>query len=228
VLSIHEHELQYRYRYPHPAVATDIAVFTLRNHALDLLLIRRGAEPFKGLWALPGGFLGEGETLDQCAARELREETGLAHAYLRQFANFSAPSRDPRERVISVAYLALVPDDGNEPQADTDADEAGWFPVDSLPELAFDHDVITGEAIRCLRSLLETTPISLSLMPTEFSLSDLQQVHEAILGQALDKRNFRKKVIASGTIAETGNMSRGAHRPARLYRSEPRTSDNET
>lgn len=214
--------MPYTYDHPHPAVATDVALFTLRDGELNLLLIKRGLEPFAGRWALPGGFLGPDETLDACARRELLEETGVAvgPGEVRHFGNFSAPGRDPRpnERVISVAYLALLPSDKIAPRADTDAEDARWWPVRDWPALAFDHDDIARAAQAALIERAKTFEILLGLMPAHFTLARLQAAYDAVTGLASDKRNFSKAVLASGVIAETGELRRGAHRPARLYR----------
>ncbi len=214
--------MPYSYDYPHPAVATDVALFTLRAAELNLLLIKRGLEPFAGRWALPGGFLGPDENLDACARRELREETGVAvgAADVHHFDNFSAPGRDPRpnERVISVAYLALLPSDQLAPRADTDAEDARWWPVRTLPALAFDHDEIAAAALAALRERAKAFEILLGLVPARFTLSQLQAAYDAVTGIASDKRNFSKAALASGAILETGELVRGAHRPARLYR----------
>jgi 8-oxo-dGTP diphosphatase len=214
--------MPFTYDYPHPAVATDVALFTLRAARLNLLLIKRGLEPFAGRWALPGGFLGADETLDACARRELMEETGVVidAADVHHFDNFSAPDRDPRpnERVISVAYLALLPSDKLIPRADTDAEDARWWPARELPALAFDHDDIVAAAVANLRERAKAFEILLSLMPASFTLTQLQSAYDAVTSAASDKRNFSKAVLASGTIVETGEHVRGAHRPARLYR----------
>jgi len=145
-----EHRDKYWYDYPHPAVATDIVVFAIREERLHVLLIRRGAAPFRDQWALPGGFVGIGEALDDCARRELAEETGLTGVELEQLHAFGAPGRDPRERVISVAYFALVPADNIVARAGTDAAAVEWHAVDALPELAFDHADIIAMAHDCV------------------------------------------------------------------------------
>lgn len=212
--------MPYTYDHPHPAVATDVALFTLRSGELNLLLIKRGLEPFAGQWALPGGFLGPNETLDACARRELLEETGVpvGPGDVGHFGNFSAPGRDPRERVISVAYLALLPSDKMAPRADTDAQDARWWPVRQRPALAFDHDHIAKAALATLIERAKAFEILLGLMPARFTLARLQTAYDAVTGVASDKRNFSKAVLASGMIAETGELERGSHRPARLYR----------
>jgi 8-oxo-dGTP diphosphatase len=214
VLSTHE-AASYSYPYPHPAVAADVAVFTLREGKLALLLIRRGGEPFKGMWALPGGFLEPDEDLDACARRELLEETGVEAARLRCFGNFSAPRRDPRERVISVAYLALLRSGQIVPKAGSDAAAARWFDVEALPPVAFDHAEIVEAAVGSLRANLDDGESVFDLAPERFTLSQLQAAYEAISGRRTDKRNFRKKFEAMARA--TGETERGPHRPARIF-----------
>lgn len=209
--------MTFTYAYPHPAVAADIVVFTLRLGALNVLLIERGAEPYLGAWALPGGFLQPDEELDQCARRELLEETGVDADLLVQFGNFSAPDRDPRERVISVAYLALLPSDELRLEAQTDAAQARWFPVGQLPRLAFDHDQILARALEVLGARARQITPLFALLPTRFTLSQLQGAYEAVTGEEAEKRNFRKMVAALDCVLETDDFAHGAHRPARLY-----------
>lgn len=217
-MSTHQEKL-FTYLHPHPAVATDIAVFGLTpdDARLNLLLIERGEEPFRGAWALPGGFLTPDETLDACARRELQEETGVADAPLHHFGLFSAPDRDPRERVISVAYLALVRPDTVSVAAGSDAATARWFPVDALPPLAFDHDRIIAAAHEALRRRADDTAFLLALLPPRFTFARLQTLYETVTSQPADKRNFRARVLASGVLRETEETERGAHRPARLF-----------
>ena len=217
-----QHDLPYRYAYAHPAVTTDAVVFTLLDGDLAVLLIRRGGEPFKGMWALPGGFLTPTEDLDTCARRELEEETGVTLSDLRHFANFSAPDRDPRERVISAAYWALTPSDELSPRGGTDADEARWFLTDGLPELAFDHADIFEGAQKALRARCEAFGILFGLLPANFTLTAFQAAYEAVMGEAADRRNLHKAVLASGLVTATGEMSGGRHRPARLFRAAGR------
>lgn len=209
--------MPFTYEYPHPAVATDIAVFTLRRGALNVLLIERGAEPFLGAWALPGGFLQPDEELDQCARRELLEETGVDADLLLHFGNFSATDRDPRERVISVAYLALLASDELRLEASTDAAQARWFAMDDLPQLAFDHAEILRRALEVLGSRARQVSPLFALLPARFTLSQLQGAYEAVSGEDAEKRNFRKMVAALGCVRETEDFAHGAHRPARLY-----------
>ncbi len=211
--------MTFQYEYPHPAVTTDIVIFTIHDERLELLLIKRKSEPFRDQWALPGGFVEINEDLERCALRELAEETGLTGIYLEQLYTFGEPGRDPRERVISVAYYALVPPDriGNISAA-SDAREVGWFQLDSLPPLAFDHKQIVGMAHRRLSAKLNYSTIALQFMPEKFTLGDLQKVYECILGEKLDKRNFRKRVMTLDCIKDTGEYRRnGSYRPARLY-----------
>jgi 8-oxo-dGTP diphosphatase len=212
----------YCYAYPHPAVTTDIVVFTVRDEQLQVLLIRRGGEPFRGQWALPGGFLDPTEDLDQCAARELAEETGLSGLYLEQLYTFGRPDRDPRERVISVAYLALVPAHRFATRAGSDAATAAWVPYHQRPSLAFDHDEILGVAHRRVTAKLRYTAVAFELLPERFTLRELQRVYEILLGEAVDKRNFRKWALGLEQIEDTGERRcAGHHRPARLYRVRP-------
>lgn len=211
--------MPYTYEYPHPAVTVDIVIFTVRSDALKVLLIKRALEPFQGEWALPGGFVNLDESLEQGARRELEEETGVSGVYLEQLYTFGQPDRDPRERVITVAYYALIPSDKLELRAASDAEGVSWYGIDELPELAFDHAEILGLAMRRLAAKLEYSTIAFQLMPASFTLTELQHVYE-LIGQApIDKRNFRKRVQALSVIEETGEEKReGPHRPAKLYR----------
>jgi 8-oxo-dGTP diphosphatase len=210
--------MSYSYAYPHPAVTTDVVIFTIRDHVLELLLIRRGSDPFKNSWALPGGFVNINEDLEACALRELEEETGVTGVYLEQLYTCGTPNRDPRERVISVAYYALVPPDRINIRAASDAKEVAWFNLERLPTLAFDHETIVAMAQQRLTAKLNYSTIALQFMPEKFTLSELQQVYESILGETLDKRNFRKRVLTMNCIKDTGESRRnGNHRPARLF-----------
>ncbi len=210
---------EYHYSYPHPAITTDIVVFTISGGRLKLLLIKRGQEPYRNLWALPGGFLESDEELSECAQRELREETGLEGIYLEQLYTFGKPGRDPRERVVSVVYLALAPPLEHPPEAASDAVAAIWHSQDDLPVLAFDHADIIALARKRLLSKLNYSSIALQFLPDTFTLSELQKVYEIVGGEQLDKRNFRKQITSMGVIEETDDLRRnGSHRPARLYR----------
>ncbi len=203
---------------PSPRVTVDIIIFTIREDDLQVLLIRRKYPPFAGCHAIPGGFVTPEESLEEAARRELLEETGLRDLYLEQLYTFGDPDRDPRGRVITVAYFALVRSDAITPRADTDAAAAEWVSMRSIPPLAFDHERILDLALQRLRAKLEYTTVGFQLLPREFTLTDLQRLYEIIYGRPLDKRNFRKKVLSLG-ILRTLPRSRadGAHRPARLY-----------
>lgn len=217
--------MSYSYQYPHPAVTTDVVVFTILDYKLQILLIKRGAPPFQGYWALPGGFLEIDEDLEACALRELEEETGITGVYLEQLYTFGKPDRDPRERVISVTYYALAAPDKLTIKAASDAADARWYAMDDLPELAFDHQEVIQLAHQRLVAKLNYSTIAFQFMPDNFTLSELQGVYEILLNETLDKRNFRKWILSLGQIEETGETSRrGNHRPARVYR----TKDPET
>jgi 8-oxo-dGTP diphosphatase len=210
--------MAYSYEYPHPAVTTDIVIFTLQDDELKVLLIRRALEPFRNTWALPGGFVEIDEDLEACALRELEEETGVTGVYLEQLYTFGHPDRDPRERVITVAYCALVPIDRLSVRPSSDAAEVAWFPCKALPPLAFDHAQIIQLALERLAAKIDYSTIALQFMPQRFTMSELQRVYEIILGTPQDKRNFRKRVMAYGCIEPTGETRRnGNHRPAQLY-----------
>lgn len=204
--------------YPRPAVAVDVVLFTARDDSLDVLLIERGTQPFVGMWALPGGFVRENETLEEAARRELREETNVSDVYLEQLYTFGGLKRDPRMRVISVVYYALVNAERFEVHGGTDAARAEWHSAYDLPELAFDHADILQYALERLRYKLEYAPVAFQLLPERFTLTELQRVYETILQQELDKRNFRRKVLSLGFLRKTPHKKReGAHRPAQLF-----------
>lgn len=181
------------YKYPHPAVTTDCVIFGFDGEKLKILLIQRGIEPYKGKWALPGGFLKPDESAEIGALRELKEETGLESAYIEQFQTYSEPNRDPRERVITIAYLALVK--LQEVKGGDDAANARWFAIDSVPQLAFDHDVILRDALAKLRERIHFHPIGYNLLPEKFTMKELQTLYEAILAVRFDRRNFTKKML---------------------------------
>ncbi len=206
------------YEYERPALAVDCVVFGL-DETLKVLLIERGLPPFLGRWALPGGFVRMDETLEQAALRELSEETGIAKVYLEQLQAFSQVDRDPRERVVSVAFFALVKLSDHRVKAATDAREAAFHEVTKLPRLAFDHEKILETALLRLKTNVRHHPIGFELLPPKFTLSALQQLYEVVLEKELDKRNFRKKVLAMDLLEELNEVEEGvAHRAARLYR----------
>ncbi|HEY7180670.1 MAG TPA: NUDIX domain-containing protein [Blastocatellia bacterium] len=204
--------------YPQPSVTVDLVIFTIAEDDLKVLLIRRGQEPFKGRWALPGGFVDIDESLERAAARELQEEVGVTNVYLEQLYTFGDPKRDPRGRVISVSYFALVDAERQRIVAASDAAEAQWHSVFDTPKLAFDHAKILDYAVWRLRNKIEWTTVGYELLPKKFTLSELQRVYEIILQRPVDKRNFRKKIMAQGQVVELNETrSDVAHRPARLY-----------
>ena len=211
--------MSYSYPYPHPAVTTDVAIFTIRNDELKVLLIKRALPPHKNEWALPGGFVNLEESLEEGARRELQEETGVSGVYLEQLYTFGRPDRDPRERVITVAYYALIPSDKIELRAASDAEGVSWFGMKELPNLAFDHEDILAMAHQRLVAKLDYSTIAFQFMPGVFTLSELQKVYELISREPVDKRNFRKRILGLNLIKETGKERKtGAHRPAKLYR----------
>lgn len=210
--------MPFTYEYARPALTVDCVVFGFDEGELEVLLIQRGLKPFRGRWALPGGFVRVTETVDDAARRELAEETGLENVFLEQLYTFGALDRDPRERVVSVAYYALVRLADFQTRAATDATAARWFPLSEVPSLAFDHDDILATALARLRGKLRYQPIGFELLPAQFTLSELQHLYEAVLGVKLDKRNFRKKVLAFNFLVPVAEQAKGAHRPAQLYK----------
>ncbi|MEQ9258131.1 MAG: NUDIX domain-containing protein [Roseovarius sp.] len=221
--------MAYTYEYPHPAVTADIAVFSIIDGRLNVALIERAAEPFKGSWALPGGFVGMEEDLADGARRELAEEAGVTPEQLSglpffQIGAFGTPGRDPRERVITVAYLTLVPMDRATLVASTDAAKAEWFAFDELPPLAFDHAEILAQARAALSRMISTdlsaeADAVFSFLPEEFTLSQAQTVFETISGAPLEKRNFRKWIKTHWELEDLNKTTTGGrHRPAALFR----------
>jgi 8-oxo-dGTP diphosphatase len=211
--------MAHTYQYPRAALTVDCVVFGFDEGDLKVLLIERGLEPFKGRWALPGGFVRVEETVDAAARRELQEEAGLTNVFLEQLYTFGALERDPRERVVSVAYYALVKLSEHEAKAATDAANAKWFPVLKVPRLAFDHADILATAVERLKGKVRYQPIGFELLAAKFTLSQLQHLYEAVLGTGLDKRNFRKKVLGFGLLVPLKETQMiGRHRPAQLFR----------
>ncbi len=211
--------MPYTYQYPRAALTVDCVVFGLDESELKVLLIERALEPFKGKWALPGGFVRVDETLDEAARRELAEEAGLKNVFLEQLYSFGSVERDPRERIVSVAYYALVKMAAHATKAATDAADAQWFPVSKVPKLAFDHAEILKTALDRLKGKVRYEPIGFELLPPKFTLSQLQQLYEAVLGNELDKRNFRKKVLSFDLLVPLKETQMtGRHRPAQLFR----------
>ncbi|MBF9043916.1 NUDIX domain-containing protein [Rhodobacterales bacterium HKCCE4037] len=218
--------MSYTYEFPRPSVTTDILVFSIRDGVLQVLLIERKLDPFKGAWAIPGGFVQMDEDLATGALRELEEETGLSGIPIRQLGAYGAPDRDPRGRVITVAFLALVPSDDLQARGGSDAEDARWFPVDDLPPLAFDHAQILADgraelARDVTASIHDSALVAFDFLPETFTLSQAQQVFETLRGEEMDKRNFRKWLTNEWAIEDTGEKSTGGrHRPAALFRLE--------
>jgi len=209
----------FTYKHPHPAVTVDGVVFGFDDADLKLLLIRRQIEPNKGEWALPGGFVRIAEGLEEAARRELHEETGIRELYLEQLYTFGEPQRDSRERVISVAYYALVKLSGHTVRAASDAVDVAWFPVAELPKLAFDHERIVDTGLRRLKAKVRYEPIGFELLPEKFTLGELQRLYETVLEQTLDKRNFRKKILGMDLLEPLDKYQQDvAHRAAQFYR----------
>ncbi|MBI1918846.1 MAG: NUDIX hydrolase [Planctomycetes bacterium] len=219
---------KYSYPWPRPAVTVDIALFTvagaLQNLRLRVLLIERGEQPFRGAWALPGGFVRQDEDLQAAALRELQEETGIAQVFLEQVGAVGTPGRDPRGHVVTVLYVGLVAGDRHQLASQGDAAAVRWFDLAagvSLPPLAFDHALLLRQALAHLRRRLDEAPaLCAELLPERFTLSELQALAEAIAGQRLDRRNFRRKVKETPDLLRRAEGSRreGRHRPAQLYR----------
>lgn len=185
-------ETIYSYKHPHPSVTTDCVIFGFDGTKLQVLLVERGIDPYKGKWAFPGGFIKMNESCEEGALRELKEETGLTNTYIEQFHTFSEPNRDPRERVITVAYYALVRI--QDVKAGDDATKAEWFTLDKVPQLAFDHDRILRTALKHLRERIHFEPIGFELLPEKFTLKQLQNLYEAVLDVRFDRSNFAKKM----------------------------------
>ena len=198
-------------------VAVDAVVFSCQENAVNVLLIRRKKEPFSGKCALPGGFVEENETAEDAVLRELQEETGVKNIFLKQLKAYTNPKRDPRGRVISIAYVALISAD-QDLIAASDALSAEWISIAHLPMLAFDHKSILADALTNLRMEIQTTNIASQILPKKFTLSELQRLYEIVLGKEMDKRNFRKKIYQLHILKECAETKmEGAHRPAQLY-----------
>lgn len=211
-------EKRYCYKYPHAAITTDSVVFGFDGKALHVLLVERGGEPFKGDWAIPGGFIHMDETVEEGALRELKEETSVDHLYLEQFHVFSGVNRDPRERVITVAFFALVRKCDYHVMGGDDAAKAEWFAIDCLPQLAFDHKEIIGMARVKLQEALRTKPLAFKLLDDKFIMSELQNLYEIINATTYDRRNFARKMISTGFLEDCGPApSPVHHRIPQLY-----------
>ncbi len=205
-------------KFEKPSVTVDIVIFTVRNNDLKVLLVKRDIDPFKDYWALPGGFVKMDESLDEAAKRELVEETGVKDIYLEQLYTFGEPKRDPRTRVITVSYFALISSENLKLKASTDVYDVQWFSAYQLPKLAFDHKEIVSYGLKRLRWKLEYTTIGFKLLPEKFTLTQLQVLYELIFNKTFDKRNFRKKILSLGLLEATKEITQNvSHRPAKLY-----------
>lgn len=205
--------------YPQIKLTVDAIVFGYNAGKISILLIKRKYEPFKDKWAIPGGFVLEDESLEEAVHRELKEETGVSINYLEQLYTFGALDRDPRGRVVSVAYFGLIHPDGHTLQASTDAELAQWFEIDNLPELSFDHKHILKVAIERLKGKITYEPIGFELLETKFPFSDLEKLYTTLLGRPIDRRNFRKKINNLNILDELDEkVSLGAGRPASLFK----------
>jgi len=199
-------------------IATDAVIFTVQDNELKVLLIQMVKLPYQGLWAVPGGLIEQDETTEQAARRILETQTGVTDAHLEQLQTFDSVTRDQLGRVVSVAYVALVPSDSVSLKTTEKYADIRWMPVSNLPSLAYDHDEIVTIAVERLRAKIESSNIVWSLLPKEFALSQLQSVYEKILAKPLDKRNFRRKILDLNLVESTGRRSTGsAHRPAELF-----------
>jgi 8-oxo-dGTP diphosphatase len=210
--------MTYTYKYQRPNLAVDCVVFGLDEEDLKIILIERDKEPYRGKWALPGGFVHIDESLEDAAKRELKEETGIQDVFLEQLYTFGEVDRDPRERVVAVAYYALVNLRDHTIQATTDSRNAAWFSVEDVPKLPFDHNRIVDVAHMRLKGKVTYAPIGFELLPKKFTLTQLQRMYEKILDRSIDKRNFRKRILGMGLLKELDEFQMDvAHRAARLY-----------
>lgn len=208
----------YTYKYPHPAVTTDCVIFGFDGKEIHILLIERDNDPYKGSWALPGGFLNMDESAEEGAQRELFEETSVSDVYLEQFHTFTSVDRDPRERVLTIAFFALVRKSAYKVIAGDDAARADWFNINNLPPLAFDHAEIIQMARNRVREKMAVKPIAFRLLDEKFKMSELQRLYEIINGTKYDRRNFSKKMMATGFLSDEGiNPTKEQNRAATLY-----------
>lgn len=206
-------------KYEHSSVTVDLIIFTVNDQKLKAMLIKRAEEPFLNSWSLPGGFLLRNESLDDAAYRVLNDKTGVKNVYMEQLYTFGATQRDPRSRVITVAYIALIPWKSLTQPASPKVADLTWASIEQPPKLAFDHKEILSYAVKRLRAKVSYSNIVYGLMPKQFRLSELQRMYEIIINDKLDKRNFRKQMLATNLLEETGKKDlTGAHRPAMLYR----------
>ena len=205
------------HQYAKPSVTTDIVIYTIKDNDLKVLLVKRAIEPFKEFWAIPGGFVQIDESLEDAAKRELEEETGVKDVYLEQLYSFGDPKRDPRGRVITIAYLALINSENIKLKPSTDVSEAEWFSVKKLPQVAFDHKQILDYSLLRIRWKFEYTNVAFSLLPKKFAISEIQKIYEIVFHQEFDKRNFAKKILSLDILKEEGIKKDVSHRPPMLY-----------
>jgi 8-oxo-dGTP diphosphatase len=205
------------HKYEKPSVTVDIVIFTIQDKELKVLLVKRNIEPFRGNWAIPGGFVKINESLEEAAKRELEEETGVRDVYLEQLYTFGEPKRDPRGRVITVAYMALINSENVRLNATTDVSEARWFPVKKLSGLAFDHKKILDYSLKRLKWKFEYTTVAFSLLPKKFPISQIQKIYEIVFDREFDKRNFAKKILFLDILKEEGINNDVSYRPPMLY-----------
>lgn len=200
-------------------LTVDAVVFGYESETISVLLIKRKYEPFKDAWALPGGFVLNNETLEEAVKRELNEETGVNINYLEQLYTFGEPSRDPRGRIVSIAFFGLINPSIFKLFANTDASDAKWFSINELPKLAFDHKEIVNMAIHRLRGKITYEPLGFELLDNKFPFSDLEKLYTTLLGREIDRRNFRKKILSLNILDELDEkITKGSGRPANLFK----------
>lgn len=205
------------HKFDKPSVTVDIVIFTIKDNDLKVLFVKRKIAPFKNSWAIPGGFVRINESLEEAAKRELQEETGVRNVYLEQLYTFGDPKRDPRGRVITIAYMALVNSDSIKLKATTDVSDAQWFSIKKIPQLAFDHKKILDYSLKRLKWKFEYTTIAFSLLQKEFTISQVQNIYEIVFNKQFDKRNFAKKLLSIDILDKEGIKKDVSHRPPMLY-----------
>lgn len=205
------------HKYEKPSVTADIVIYTIQNNELKVLLVKRDLEPFKGEWAIPGGFVRIHESLEDAAKRELKEETGVKDVYLEQLYSFGYPKRDPRGRVITIAYMALINSEKIKLKAATDVSDAQWFSIKKIPRVAFDHKKILDYSLKRLKWKFEYTIVAFSLLPKKFTISEIQKIYEIVFNRQFDKRNFAKKILSLDILKEEEIKKDVSHRPPMLY-----------